>query len=224
MAKIITQRGGNMQNIKKLPLIAIILMTILSLSNLVGLKVAGISVVIGVVFFFIHKSSEKQPFKGSGLDISAIRINFKDKSIWFWIALPIIMDAVAIIISKLFLPGYIEHVLARTEVFVSFDKIAIMIIQLAFLALGEEIAWRAFFQKQLNKALPIIPTLLISSVLFAIGHFNQGNAVIVLYDVLFVFINSVLYGIIFHKTNNAWISAISHFVANLFSIIILVFL
>jgi membrane protease YdiL (CAAX protease family) len=99
-----------------------------------------------------------------------------------------------------------------------------MIIQLAFLALGEEIAWRAFFQRQLSKALPIIPTLLISSLLFAVGHFNQGDAVIVLYDVFFVFINSVLYGIIFHKTNNAWINAISHFVANLFSIIVLVFL
>ena len=197
-------------------------MTILSFSNLFGLKIAGIAVVIGVVFFFISKAYEKQPVKNSGLDIKAIRANFKDKSIWFWIALPIIMNAVSITISKLFLPNYIEHVLARTEIFVSFDKVVIMILQLAFLALGEEIAWRAFFQKQLNKALPIIPILLISSVLFAIGHFNQGDTVIVLYDVFFVFINSILYGIIFYKTNNAWISAISHFIANLFSIIVLV--
>jgi len=199
-------------------------MASLSFSNILGLKIAGLAVVVGVVFFFVDKVSEKQPFEGGGLDIGAIRKNFKDKSIWFWMALPIIMDAVAIGISKLLLPEYIDHVLARTEAFVSFDKVLILIIQLAFLALGEEIAWRAFFQKQLNKALPIIPTLLISSSLFAIGHFSQGNAVIVLYDVLFVFINSVLYGIIFHKTNNAWMSAISHFAANLFSIIVLVFL
>lgn len=186
-----------MQNIRKVSLIAIILMASLSFSNLLGLKIAGLAVVVGVVFFFVDKVSEKQPFEGGGLDIGAIRKNFKDKSIWFWMALPIIMDAVAIGISKLLLPEYIDHVLARTEAFVSFDKVLILIIQLAFLALGEEIAWRAFFQKQLNKALPIIPTLLISSSLFAIGHFSQGNAVIVLYDVLFVFINSVLYGIIF---------------------------
>lgn len=224
MAKIITNEVEDIQNIKKISLIAIILMAILSFSNLLGLKIAGFAVMVGVVFFFVLKASGKKPFEGSGLDIGAIKTNFKDKSIWFWIALPIIMDAVAIVASKLFLPEYIDHVLARTEVFVSFDKVVIMIFQLALLALGEEIAWRAFFQKQLSKALPIIPTLLISSVLFAIGHFNQGNAVIVLYDVFFVFINSVLYGIIFRKTNNAWISAISHFVANLFSIIVLVFL
>jgi membrane protease YdiL (CAAX protease family) len=213
-----------MQKINKVPLIAIILMTILSFSNLLGLKIAGIAVIIGVVFFFVHKASEKQSFHGSGLDINAIRINFKDKSIWFWIVMPIIMDAISITISKLFLPEYIEHVLARTEVFLSFDKIVILIFQLALLALGEEIAWRAFFQKQLNKALPIIQTLLISSLLFSIGHFNHGDPVIVLFDVLFVFVNSILYGIIFYKTNNAWISAISHFLANLCSIIVLVFL
>ena len=88
-----------MQNIKKISLIAIILiilMTIVSFSNILGLKIAGLAVVVGVVFFFIHKSSEKQPFEGCGLDIGAIRKNFKDKSIWFWMALPIIMDAVAI--------------------------------------------------------------------------------------------------------------------------------
>ena len=138
--------------------------------------------------------------------------------------LPLIMDAVSITIGKLFVPQYIEHVLARTDLFITFDKIAVMIIQLAILALGEEIAWRAFFQKQFNNRFSIVPTLLISSALFAIGHITltQGNMNILLYDIFFVFINSILYGIIFYKTNNAWVSAISHFIANLFSVIVLV--
>ena len=187
-----------------------------------GLKIAGISVIIGVIFFFINKNKEKQSYKDAGLDMNSIKTNFKDRSIWIWVALPLFMDAVSITISKLFLPEYIEHVLARTEIFVSFDKVVIMVLQLAVLALGEEIAWRAFFQKQLNKVFPIMHTLLISSILFAIGHISNGNTIIVIYDVLFVFINSILYGIIFYKSNNAWVSAISHFIANLFSIIILV--
>ena len=213
-----------MENVKKIPLTGIILMIILSFSNLFGYKISGLTVIIGVVFFFIHKTYKKEPFKGSGLDFSGIKECLKDKSIWFWLSLPIIMDAVSVLISKLFLPQHIEHVLARTADFVSLDQSFLMILQLAVLALGEEIAWRAFFKKWLNKYLHIIPTLLISSLLFAIGHFNQGDVVIVLYDILFVFINSLLYGIIFYKTNNAWVSAISHFAANLFSIVVLVFL
>jgi len=145
-----------MQNIKRMPLIAMIIMAFVSFSNLFGLNIAGLSVLIGVAFFFVNKAFEKQPFKHSGLDIKEIRINLKDRKIWIWVALPLIMDAVSIVISKLFLPEYIAHVLARTEIFVSFDKITLLVFQLAFLALGEEIAWRAFFQKQLCKTLPYI--------------------------------------------------------------------
>lgn len=213
-----------MQNIKRIPLIAIIIMLGVSFSNLFGLNIAGISVIIGVVFFFINKAFEKQPFRDSGLDLKVIGTNFKDRKIWIWVALPLIMDAVSITISKLFIPEYIEHVLARTEIFLSFDKVILLVFQLAGLALGEEIAWRAFFQKQLNKALPFIPTLIISSLLFAFGHLTKGNVIIVIYDIFFVFINSILYGIIFYKSNNAWISAMSHFSANLFSVVVLVFL
>ncbi len=210
-----------MKNIKGTHFIVIFIMAVISFSNLFGLKVSGASVVIGVIFFFVNKFYEKQPFQDSGLDMKSIGNDLKDKGIWFWVILPLIMDAVSIIIAKIFLPEYIEHVLARTEIFISFDKVILMVFQLAILALGEEIAWRAFFQKQLNKAFSIIPVLLISSILFAIGHFSQGNSVIVVYDILFVFINSILYGIIFYKSNNAWVSAISHFIANLFSIIVL---
>lgn len=217
-------KGEVMKKINRISLIAMIIMTVVSFSNLFGLKIAGASVIIGVIFFFVNKVYEKQPFQGSGLDIKAIRSNFKDKGIWFWVILPLIMNAVSITISKLFLPEYIGHVLARTETFLSFDKVILMVFQLAVLALGEEIAWRAFFQKQLNKAFSIIPVLLISSILFAFGHFSQGDVLIVVYDIFFVFVNSILFGIIFYKSNNAWISAISHFSANLFSIIILLFL
>lgn len=211
-----------MHDIKRIPLIAIAIMVVVSFSNLFGLNIAGISVLIGVIFFFINKASEKQPFQGSGLDIKEIGTNFKDRKIWIWVALPLIMDVVSIAISKLFLPEYIEHVLARTEIFLSFDKVILLVFQLVILALGEEIAWRAFFQKQLTKALPLVPVLLISSVLFAFGHLAKGNNIIVIYDIFFVFINSILYGIIFYKTDNAWISAISHFSANLLSIVVLV--
>lgn len=210
-----------MSNINKRCLIAMSAMTILSFSNLFGTSIAGICVFIGVAFFFINKAEEKQAFEGSGLDMKGIKADLKEKSIWIWIAMPLIMDAVSITLAKLFLPEYIEHVIGRAMPFISPDKIALMLVQLLVLALGEEIAWRAFFQKQLCKVLPLVPVLLISSVLFAFGHLTKGNTIVVAYDIFFVFINSILYGVVFHKTNNAWISTISHFAANLFSIIIL---
>lgn len=213
-----------MKNINKKVILFLILMAAFSFINFFGVNAAGISVCLGIIFFFVNKAMEKQPFEGSGLDFKAIRIGLKEKNIWFWLALPLIMDGVSMGLSKLVLPDYIDHVLARAGAFVSFENLALSVVQMIVLALGEEIAWRGFFQKQLLKAMPIAPVLAISSFLFAIGHIASGNPVIIAYDVFFVFVNSILYGIIFHKTQNAWISWISHFVANLFSVLVLVFL
>ena len=44
----------------------------------------------------------------------------------------------------------------------------------------------------------------------------------VVFGVSFVFINSVLYGVVYHKTKNAWISTISHFAANVFEVAVMV--
>jgi membrane protease YdiL (CAAX protease family) len=216
-----------MKKIKKATLIVMIIMTILSFTNLFGLNMAGLSVIIGVVYFFVNKIKTKQSNEESGFDIKKVFVSLKNKKIWFWMLMPLIMDAVSITLGVLFLPEYIQYEITRAGEFVSFEIGIVSLFEFAFLALGEEIAWRAFFQKELNKIISIIPVLLISSVLFALGHFTViagFSTVIVIYNVFFVCINSVLYGVIAHKTKNAWVSAISHFAANVFSVIVMMFL
>lgn len=216
-----------MENTKKLSIIAIIVMVIMaivSFTNLFGLSLSSAAIIIGVVFFFIDKMIEKQPMRGSGLDFKAIGENLKDKKIWIWLVLPIIMDAVCVALSLLFLPEYIEYETARAGSLVPIE-ISISSILLFFVfALGEEIAWRAFFQNKFSKTLPVMPVLLMTSLLFTLGHYKQGNTTIVLFGLIFTFINSVLYGVIFHKTKNAWVSALSHFTANIFEVILFVLL
>ncbi len=212
-----------MFEIKSICLVAMVVMTIVSFSNFWGFSIAGISVFVGIAFFFINRVLEKSASSDNGLNVKAIGTNLKGKPIWFWIALPLIINAVCFTLATLFLPEFIEHIYNRTEFMVSLDKLLLLVLQLAILALGEEIAWRGFFQKQLSKWLPIIPTLILTSILFSLGHFAVGNIVVVSYDSFFIFINSVVYGVVFYKTNNAWISTISHFIANLFSVIVISF-
>lgn len=212
------------ETIKKLPLIVMIIMVILSFTNLFGLNIAGASIILGVVFFFINKAVEKQSMSGSGLDVTAVGTDLKDKKVWFWIILPLIVHAISIVISILFLPEYIKYETTRAGAFVQIELSIASVLQFLVFALGEEIAWRAFFHKQLNKVLPITPVLLFSSLLFTLGHFKAGDPVIVAFGLLIIFINSFLYGVVFHKTQNAWVSTISHFIANIFEVMIFVLL
>ena len=133
-----------------------------------------------------------------------------------------IMDAVRIVISELFLPQYVEFEAARAGAFVPIELSVSSVLQFLVFALGEEIAWRAFFQRQLSNVWPVAPVLLISSLLFSVGHLSRGNPVVVIFGVSFVFINSVLYGVVYHNTKNAWISTISHFAANVFEVAVMV--
>lgn len=211
-----------MKSIRRVPLFAMILMVALSFTNLFGLNISSACIFLGVAFFFINKVMEKQPMRGSGLDIRAIGTNLRDRKIWFWLILPIITDAVCVSISLQLLPEYITYETARAGSFVPIGLSIASVIQFFIFALGEEIAWRAFFQNQLSKALPIIPVLLISSFLFSLGHFKAGNSIVVIYGLFFTFVNSIFYGIIFHKTKNAWVSTLSHFTANLFEVVLFV--
>jgi membrane protease YdiL (CAAX protease family) len=210
------------ENIKKLPLIVMIIMVGLSFTNLLGLNISGACIILGVVFFFINKTVDKQPMSESGLDIRAIGTNLRNRKVWIWLVLPIIMDAICVGFAYLFLPEYIEFETARAGAFVEIELSIASVFQFFVFALGEEIAWRAFFQKQLSKIMPIIPVLLCSSLLFALGHFKVGNALVVAYGLIFIFINSILYGVVFHKTKNAWVSTIAHFSANIFEVILFI--
>lgn len=217
--------GTKMGSAKKPSAVAMIIMVIMaaaSFTNLFGLNLSSSAIIIGVVFFFADKMIEKQPMAGSGLDIGAIGAGLRDRKIWIWLVLPIVMDAVCVVLSVLFLPEYIEYETARAGAFVTIELSVSSILLFFVFALGEEIAWRAFFQNKLSKTLAIAPALLVTSLLFTLGHYQKGNTVIVLFGLIFTFINSILYGVVFHKTKNAWISALSHFAANIFEVILFI--
>lgn len=207
-----------MKKINKSVLILLIVMTILSFANILNIKIdgevlklAGISVIVGIIAYFTTRKTNESIT--SGLDIKKCFSSFKDVKVILLAIIPVLLDILCFIIAKNFLPEFIDHLSGRTN-FIDSSEIIKTILMLAIAALGEEIAWRAFFQKQTTKIIKFIPSLIITSVLFSLGHFNFNNPLIVIYDLVFIFLNSIFYGLVFKKTNNAWCSWISHFIAN----------
>lgn len=217
-----------MKKTSKSVMIPLIIMTVISLLCLLKIEVGGerlqlasFTLIIGIVAFFVTRKTNDG--KNEGLNHKTILNLLKNKNIIILIFMPMIMNVICLFIAKIFVPEFIEHLTVRTD-FLAFNMIPVLIVELIIAALGEEIAWRAFFQKQLSKILPFVPSLIVSSALFSICHFNQGNSIVVIYDLLFVFINAIFYGIIFKKTDNAFISTIAHFLANLFGTVAIMFL
>jgi len=199
-------------------------MALLSLTNLFGRSLASIAIPLGILVFFLNQWIQKQPMGGSGLDLRAIRSDLRDRTIWLWFALPTVVHVVCVLLALAVLPEYIQYETARAGSFVPIELSLSSILLFFVFALGEEIAWRAFFQQTLSKLLPITPVLLLTSLLFTMGHFQVGDPTVVGFGLFFIFLNSILYGLIFHKTKNAWVSALSHFVANVVEVLLFIIL
>ena len=216
-----------MKKNNKLVLVFLIVMVLLSFTNLLNIKIdgevlklSGISVIVGVIAYFVTRKTNKTKYEG--FNIKTIFKDFKNnpRALLFAI-LPFVTCILSTVIANKFIPEFNEHVNNRASFAIS-DNLMKTILTMAVLTLGEEIAWRGFFQKQTTKIIKFVPSIILTSLLFALGHFSTGNFAVVAYDLFFVFIDSSLFGLIFKETDNAWCSWIPHFLADILGILLLV--
>lgn len=214
-----------MKKINKSVIVLLIVMMLLSLTNLLNIKVdgevlklSGISVIVGIIAYFTTRKTNNT--KTEGLDIKRIFKDFKNPKAIIFSLMSFASVIVCTVIASKFLPEFNEHVKSRISFATSSDLMK-TVLSMAVMTLGEEIAWRAFFQKQTSKIMHFIPSIILTSLLFALGHFSSGSFKIVAYDLLFVFIDSTLFGLVFKETNNAWCSWIPHFLADVLALLLL---
>ena len=207
----------------------LIVMTVMSFANLLRieidgslLKPAGLAVVIGVVAFFITRKTNGS--KEEGLNIKTCLSQLKNKKVIILILIPVVLDVLSVFIDKIFFPEVMEHMLERLPFEVEVTKIVPIIIELLVVPLGEEIALRAFYQKQEGKLVGFVPAIIITSFIFAMGHFSYDHPAVVIMDLAGVFIDSLFFGMIFKETDNAWCSWISHSLADIIAVIVIMFL
>lgn len=207
-------------NKKRLALVAMLLMVVFSFSGLLVLfgdnnvNLTSITLIIGIVFYFITRESEEK----EAMSLKAVPKVLNDWKTDLLILMPVVMNVICYAFAKAYVPEFLEHLSGRTD-FLSSGQIVILIAELIIAALGEEIAWRGFFLSKLSKRLPFVLALLITAALFSLCHFSIGSFIVVLYDLLFIVVNAVFYGLVYKRSNSIIVSTTSHFLANLVGIL-----
>ena len=121
--------------------------------------------------------------------------------------------------NLIFSGEFVAHVMGRTSSILSFDKTVLLIGQVIIAAFGEEIAYRVFFLGKGMKIFPFWFCAVVSSLTFAAGHIAAGNMGIVVYDIAAVFIDSLIFSVIYYKSGNCVISTFSHILGNSVSLV-----
>lgn len=196
--------------------IGLIAMVLLTLTKVVpSSQIAGYSVFVGIVFFFLVEAIEKTKDAESGLRFKTALSDIQKPSVVFWMLLPVVSAVLTLIVGNLiFHRAFVDHVMGRTSGILSFNQIPLLIGQVIIAAWGEEIAFRGFFVGKAMKIFPFWLCAVVSSLAFAAGHIAAGDVGLVVYDIATIFIDSILYSMIYQKSGNCLISTISHILCN----------
>ncbi len=205
-----------------LTLIGMALMTVLTvLKAVTQSQIAGAALLItGLAFFFIVEGVSKTPDSESGLSFKRFITDLKKPGVIILILIMIVLTPSEMFLSKVFFGNaYIEHVMGRVNV-PDLSQFLLLLFTQIITVVGEEICFRAFFVGKGMKHFPFWPVAIVSAILFAAAHFASGEPAIVAWDLGGIFIDAVLFAVLFRKSGNCLITAIPHFLNNMIGFIL----
>ncbi|MBU3146559.1 CPBP family intramembrane glutamic endopeptidase [Clostridium sp. CF012] len=185
------------------------------LNNVVGLR---LTILFSILYLFIENKRNKRKLEDMGFIPKNVISDVK--KYWWLILIPVVSCIVSVVLFKFVLPEFYFYVLDQKPM-ISFNKSFLQIPKLLILAFAEEIAFRGFFQTKLCNITKPIWAILITSLFFAIGSFWDGPISVLIYLLFFIFIDNIIYGVIYQKTKNIYTCTISHFLANVIGTFIL---
>jgi membrane protease YdiL (CAAX protease family) len=171
--------------------------------------------IAGLACFFLVEGIEKTPDSESGLSFKRFFPDLKKPGVHPLILLMLVLSPAEMLLSKaVFGSAYIDHVLGRVNV-PGLDQLPLLLFNQIVSVLGEEIEFRAFFVGKGMKRFSFWPVAIAGAVIFAAAHYAAGPAGIVARDLAGIFIDAILFAILYRKTGNCLISFIPHFVSNM---------
>ncbi len=171
--------------------------------------------IAGLACFFIIEGMEKTPDSESGLSFKRFFSDLKKPGVIPLILFMLVLSPAEMLLSKaVFGRAYIDHVLGRVNM-PGLDQLPLLLFNQIVAVLGEEIEFRAFFVGKGMKHFSFWPVVIVGAVLFAAAHFNAGAAEIVAWDLGGIFIDAILFALLYRRTGNCLISFIPHFLNNM---------
>ena len=171
--------------------------------------------IAGLACFFIIEGIEKTPDSESGLSFKRFFSDLKKPGVIPLILLMLLLTPAEMLLSKaVFGRAYVAHGLGRIDV-PGLAQLPMLVFSQIVAVLGEEIEFRAFFVGKGMKQLPFWSVAIVGAVIFAAAHYAAGPAGIVAWDLGGIFIDAILFAILYRKTGNCLISFVPHFLNNM---------
>jgi len=202
-------------------LVETVLVAAISLGGMLFLAQAKtIFALLPVAYLLIEARLRHRSWSDLGFKFGTLWQDLRTNWLWFVLA-AFVSQTVTVLWARAFFPAYVEHVQARLP-FNQGMSWAILLPVLAISILGEELTYRTLFQGRLSPYISVPAAVLTASVLFGLAHFSPGPAAIVATDLGLIFVDSILYGVIYARGNNVILSWAAHLLGDILALALMV--
>ena len=174
---------------------------------------------IAVIFLSISliyplwRMIDRKSLNEFGIKFHGLRKTIRDN--WLLIiASGIIVTLLGMIVQWIY-PSLSEHIINRVPIDLSANPLIVIPLVVIIVPLLEESLFRGFLQRYTTFFAPKLVAVVFASVVFALFHWASGEALVVAFDLLSIFIRGCIYGLVYMRTENALISFIPHALVNL---------
>lgn len=211
----------NKPNLRMLIETLVILAIVVILSFILP-QIKGLFELIPIAYLLIERRLQKRSFEEIGFKFGCALKDVKDN--WYLVLLvAIVLQFVTLLVAKGLIPDFVDHVQSRIPLFNS-NQLIPLFIMITIGTFAEEIVYRGFFQERLGWFFGIVIAIIIPSIIFSFMHYSAGSFTVVAYDIFTIFIDSIIYGVIYHRTKNIVASWISHYLADIFGVVAMLML
>lgn len=175
-------------------------------------RLRGLAVLVPVAYLLIERRARHRPWGELGFRareyVPALRAN---AGLVLLVALAV--QLAAALLTHALLPQFRAHLLERLPGDLG-ARLPALLLTVLLATFGEELIFRAAFQKRLADSWPLPLAVAIASAAFAIMHFTPGPPALVATDLGLVALDGVLYGVIYARSGNLFVAWTAHALAD----------
>jgi membrane protease YdiL (CAAX protease family) len=142
---------------------------------------------------------------------------------WFWFVLVgVISQPVWFLLERAAAPGIVSHIIERLPFPPTAGGLLVYTLPLAIVLLGEEMTHRTLIQGRLTPFVGIPAAITVASLVFGLSHYSAGPFLVVALDISSIIFDSILFGIIYARSNNLILCWAAHLLGDMLGLLLLI--
>ncbi len=203
-------------------LLETIIVTIVSLGGiLLTPQFKLIFVLLPIAYLLIERRQRHRTWADLGFRFNTFWADLQANWSWF-VLVGVISQPAWFLIERAIDPEIIDHIVARLPFPPTAGGLLVYAIPLAIVLIGEELTHRTLIQGRLTPFIGTTAAIAVASLVFGISHYSPGPFAIVAVDISSIVFDSILFGIIYARSNNLIVSWAAHLLGDILGLVFLI--